>query len=402
MVVKSAKDKDGCQYHGYTGNNYYPASIIIGGRTISSLTECIDAYTTIEAAYNEKDAHLAGMGAMPDIDWGQPDVINFIERLEISTDGITITANKEETTTITADGTTITVVTPLEEVLPTEMQKLIILYYELTNLKQQMHAICYRALDILKSEENELDIKEYGKWIKRFNTVETDYLLAETCMEFGDFAEARAVMDEIPLKYAELDWVAHRNFEEYLKVVHEVSRVEEEGNIPVSCEGTLAHLSFSDDFVAGKAYALGEMIFEDWTDRYTLGFTIPASCACDEYFYGIAKNDNSSETQTKEGKSQEQPSQEQQYTDTPLSITEEAKAEITIKPNPTTGQLKIESGQLKMESIEIFDVYGRKLAMYNQHQSTYQIDVSHLANGLYFMKIVTEDGSQQMKKFVKQ
>jgi len=31
-------------------------------------------------------------------------------------------------------------------------------------------------------------------------------------------------------------------------------------------------------------------------------------------------------------------------------------------PNPTTEKLKIESGKLKIESIEIYDIYGRNLS----------------------------------------
>jgi hypothetical protein len=30
------------------------------------------------------------------------------------------------------------------------------------------------------------------------------------------------------------------------------------------------------------------------------------------------------------------------------------------------------------------------------------IDLSHLSNGMYFIKITTEDGRKQMKNFVKQ
>ena len=57
-----------------------------------------------------------------------------------------------------------------------------------------------------------------------------------------------------------------------------------------------------------------------------------------------------------------------------------------IYPNPTSSQLRIENYELSMGNIEIYDIYGRKIV--NCPLSTVNsIDVSHLANGLYFLKI---------------
>jgi len=57
--------------------------------------------------------------------------------------------------------------------------------------------------------------------------------------------------------------------------------------------------------------------------------------------------------------------------------------------------LRIENGELRIENIEIFDVYGRKLYLSTRplvHSSTVNIDISHLQNGVYFVKITTEKG----------
>jgi hypothetical protein len=70
---------------------------------------------------------------------------------------------------------------------------------------------------------------------------------------------------------------------------------------------------------------------------------------------------------------------------------------ITIYPNPTTGEFRIENGELRMESIEILDVNGRKI-LYKQvsnltsHISSLQLDISHLQTGVYFVRIFTEAG----------
>ena len=71
-----------------------------------------------------------------------------------------------------------------------------------------------------------------------------------------------------------------------------------------------------------------------------------------------------------------------------------------VYPNPTTGELKIENGELKIESIEIFDIYGKNI--FNFQLSIFNsINISHLPAGVYFVKITTETGTIT-QKIVKQ
>ncbi|MCL2131767.1 MAG: T9SS type A sorting domain-containing protein, partial [Lentimicrobiaceae bacterium] len=64
-----------------------------------------------------------------------------------------------------------------------------------------------------------------------------------------------------------------------------------------------------------------------------------------------------------------------------------------LYPNPTTGKLSVFSYQLSEMGgeVEVFDVMGRKLLSHTpltSHSSPLiEIDISHLANGLYFLKI---------------
>jgi len=62
---------------------------------------------------------------------------------------------------------------------------------------------------------------------------------------------------------------------------------------------------------------------------------------------------------------------------------------IIIYPNPTNGQLIIENGQLTVENIEIYNVVGQKQKIIVNYPLSvvHSIDVSHLANGMYFLKI---------------
>jgi len=82
---------------------------------------------------------------------------------------------------------------------------------------------------------------------------------------------------------------------------------------------------------------------------------------------------------------------------------------ITIYPNPSTGELQISPAggglrgwnnyELRIRSVEVFDVYGRKLLTENCQLKT-TIDISYLNSGVYFVKIATEQG-MLTKKIVK-
>jgi len=85
-------------------------------------------------------------------------------------------------------------------------------------------------------------------------------------------------------------------------------------------------------------------------------------------------------------------------------------ADIQIFPNPTTGELRIETSDMRYEisEIEIYDMIGRKLISNLKSQisslksqiSNQTIDISHLSAGIYFLKIQTEKGTI-IKKIIK-
>ena len=85
-----------------------------------------------------------------------------------------------------------------------------------------------------------------------------------------------------------------------------------------------------------------------------------------------------------------------------LHITETENSSVTIYPNPTTGELTIDNGQLRIDNVEVFDVYGRKLSSNHLITSSphHLINISHLHSGIYFVKITTEAG-EVVKKVVK-
>jgi hypothetical protein len=81
-----------------------------------------------------------------------------------------------------------------------------------------------------------------------------------------------------------------------------------------------------------------------------------------------------------------------------LTVSED----ITLLPNPTTGELHVTCHASLVSSIEIFDVYGRKLLSHTTHHTPHTaLDISHLPAGFYFVKIKTDD-KEVVKKVVKQ
>jgi len=92
---------------------------------------------------------------------------------------------------------------------------------------------------------------------------------------------------------------------------------------------------------------------------------------------------------------------------THLAINDTQQDIINIYPNPTTGELTITNYKLQITSVEVYDVYGKNLKSNPELNSGVNlkskiiIDISHLNPGIYFVKVVTEQG-EVIKKVVKQ
>jgi len=72
---------------------------------------------------------------------------------------------------------------------------------------------------------------------------------------------------------------------------------------------------------------------------------------------------------------------------------------ISIYPNPVKDELKVESGELKVESVEITDLAGR-IIINCQLSIVNSLNVSSLPSGIYLVKINTDKG-MIVRKFVK-
>jgi len=89
------------------------------------------------------------------------------------------------------------------------------------------------------------------------------------------------------------------------------------------------------------------------------------------------------------------------YSDVGINPVDSVNFEIY--PNPSSGELIIENGELIINKIEIFDTVGKIVSSnYQISLSSHQkIDISNLNSGIYFVKVTTERG-EIVKKIVKQ
>ena len=85
-----------------------------------------------------------------------------------------------------------------------------------------------------------------------------------------------------------------------------------------------------------------------------------------------------------------------------VSQLQAALSGIKIYPNPTTGELWVENGELRIKGVEIYDVSGRKLFEQKENLTVlWSINLTVFPAGVYFVRIQTEAG-EVVKKVVKQ
>jgi len=73
---------------------------------------------------------------------------------------------------------------------------------------------------------------------------------------------------------------------------------------------------------------------------------------------------------------------------------------VVLHPNPTKGVIKIEADHT-IKSIELYDIQGRILQTSIENTTTAQLDITNKTNGIYFVKITTERGTN-IEKVIKE
>ena len=74
------------------------------------------------------------------------------------------------------------------------------------------------------------------------------------------------------------------------------------------------------------------------------------------------------------------------------------KYEITLYPNPASGDLTIKNG---IGNAILYNHLGQKIRTIDILSSNFQLDISDLLNGKYFIQFISNQGNTRMKSFVK-
>ncbi|MBR0323964.1 MAG: T9SS type A sorting domain-containing protein, partial [Bacteroidales bacterium] len=95
-----------------------------------------------------------------------------------------------------------------------------------------------------------------------------------------------------------------------------------------------------------------------------------------------------------------EPSNEACETTLPGEGIVELTSAINVYPNPVNDRLYIET-ETVVEEVVVYDVFGRhQVTETPSHQGDLSIDVADLNSGVYFVKVVTENG-EAVQRFVK-
>jgi len=91
-----------------------------------------------------------------------------------------------------------------------------------------------------------------------------------------------------------------------------------------------------------------------------------------------------------------------------LSIEPIEAGTMMIYPNPTTGELRIDAsansatnGEWRIDNVEIFDIYGRKVYQKTVNQSHVTLQLNELTLGTYILKVYLDQGEPVTWRVVK-
>jgi hypothetical protein len=65
----------------------------------------------------------------------------------------------------------------------------------------------------------------------------------------------------------------------------------------------------------------------------------------------------------------------------------------TLYPNPTTGEFRIQNSECRIQSVEVYDVYGKLMTSIEVDDHAVTIDASSFASGVYFTRVYTDKGT---------
>lgn len=86
----------------------------------------------------------------------------------------------------------------------------------------------------------------------------------------------------------------------------------------------------------------------------------------------------------------------------PTGINEQLQNELfSMQPNPATGQLTVNFNDQGLKTIDVINAIGQTVQSLKSGQASETLDVSPLPQGIYFVRITSEQRTQQTTKLIK-
>lgn len=248
------------------------------------------------------------------------------------------------------------------------------MYAKLTDLKDSLTIICQNALQFLLTNE-ELNKSEYNTWLYRCETIDADYVLAESYLNEGNITQMNTILDDIPNKYPNCDLAENEQYKICLNYLYQWDNTNIDSLI-ITQESidSLELIASGSNRASLKAEAmlrkLGKFIMPYWEpDR------------CDWVVVTNPSLENKNETFIKETK---------------IGLIQE----MILTPNPATDKLKVDNGQIHIKELYIYDVVGKEVKRFKGNNTKITVSVDDLCSGVYIVKALSENGIA-IKKFVK-
>jgi len=203
-------------------------------------------------------------------------------------------------------------------------------------------------------------------------------------------------------------FLAERNYSEVLTTIatiYEKFKITEEQVFELSGLQTYTHWLQQLENTEKNIFRLSEKEIEYLVNFVKVGtgrgvvFANNILCA----LYNICLEEENGGENTDGGIQKVENDEEGEYSNGLTLLQSYALDNIKLIPNPTTGELRIVSGELQVDKIDVLDIYGRNL-LSNQiitKSSNHKIDISHLSAGIYFVRISTESG-EVVRKVLKE
>jgi hypothetical protein len=83
------------------------------------------------------------------------------------------------------------------------------------------------------------------------------------------------------------------------------------------------------------------------------------------------------------------------------AVKDAQMGDVSLFPNPAQDVFTVDLGEYKLQSVNLYDISGRKIKNYNYNgESSVKIYTQEICNGFYFIELNTNCGKRIIKKIV--